>query len=462
MKKLFNNMGMKLLSVLLAFLIWMVVINVDDPDQTKAYSVKVTALNAESMLEAGKVYDVEEGAEATVYVTAKKSVQNSLTSADFTVTADLESINDYTSVPSVPLLAACTKSGVTIRQEAMRCVPSSMKISISDKVEQTFIVSVVTSGTAADGYEVGSTRLARGDTVVIAGSETTLSKIDRVTVTADVGGLSSTTTLKERLTIYDKNGEAFNDTQMDALEIKRSDGYVLEDAEVDIRVTIWEVLSGIRLNIGLIGEPADGYHVTGVVTTPETISLAGSSTALAALKEGLDIPDLVDVTDASSGIETTFELTDYITGDLKPETDASSTVSVKVNIEKIDATTIYKPVSELTIKNQPENMSIVLTPGDKIPIEVESADSASPELDAADVQAELDLTGYQSEGTYTLPLSITLPDGYALVNDVTVMVDLKEKVAETEGLTEVESESSGEALIESESTTETESVREGL
>ena len=72
MKKLLNNIGTKLISVLIAFLIWVVVVNGDDPEQTKAFSVKVTAENADSMLEAGKVYDVVSGDDTTVYVTARR------------------------------------------------------------------------------------------------------------------------------------------------------------------------------------------------------------------------------------------------------------------------------------------------------------------------------------------------------------------------------------------------------
>ena len=188
MKKLLNNIGTKLISVLIAFLIWVVVVNGDDPEQTKAFSVKVTAENADSMLKAGKVYDVVSGDDTTVYVTARRSVLSYLSASDFFVTADLQSINNYTTVPSVPLVVSCTKRGVSIKQEAMRCEPASMKISIEDKVEKTFVMSVVTNGNAANGYELGSTKIIRGDTVVIAGSSSTLNKIDKVIVPVSLSG----------------------------------------------------------------------------------------------------------------------------------------------------------------------------------------------------------------------------------------------------------------------------------
>ena len=86
----------------------------------------------------------------------------------------------------------------------------------------------MTSGQPADGYEVGGTRLTRGDTVVIAGSASTIQKIDRITAPINVSGLSSGDTLETTLRIYDKNGDAFTDTQLSNLEIKTSDGVVLE------------------------------------------------------------------------------------------------------------------------------------------------------------------------------------------------------------------------------------------
>ncbi|MDO5425662.1 MAG: CdaR family protein [Eubacteriales bacterium] len=435
MKKLLNNIGMKLLSVLIAFLIWVVVVNGDNPEKTQAFTVKTTVLNQDSLLEAGSVFDIVEGGETTIYVTARRSVLNSLTSSDFTVTADLESINTYTTVPSVSLVPTCTKKGVTIRQEAMRCVPSSMKISIEDKEEKSFIVSVVTSGRVADGYEVGGLKLTRGDTIVIAGSASTLNKIDKITATASVSGLSSTETVSATLRIYDKNGEEMN---LDNLEIKRPDGVLLKEAKTDVRVTIWQIQTGIALDVGLVGEVADGYHITGVTTTPETISLVGSSNALKKLDGRLELADAVDVTGISSTIERSIDLSEYLTNyeNLRLEEDAATTVSVKVQVEKIDAITISKPISELVIVGQPENMNMVLTPGDKLPVEIQSEEGSTTILQTSDVIATLDLTEYQSEGTYTVPVQIELPEGYTLVNDVTIVVNLVLKEVATEEATE--------------------------
>lgn len=457
MKKLLNNIGTKLISVLIAFLIWVVVVNGDDPEQTKAFSVKVTAENADSMLKAGKVYDVVSGDDTTVYVTARRSVLSYLSASDFFVTADLQSINNYTTVPSVPLVVSCTKRGVSIKQEAMRCEPASMKISIEDKVEKTFVMSVVTNGNAANGYELGSTKIIRGDTVVIAGSSSTLNKIDKVIVPVSLSGLSSSETLTQTMKIYDKNGDEM--TNLDNLEIKTPDGAVLKDGQVKVKVNIWQVKNGISLKIGLVGEVAEGYHITAVTTTPETISLAGSANALKKLGGVLECEDAVNVSGISSSMEKSIEISDYLPSgeSLKLEKDAASTVSVKVQVEKIDATTISKPISELNILGQPQNMDMVLTPGDKLSIEVQNPEGSTTILQTADIQATLDLTDYQKAGNYVVPVQIELPEGYSLVNDVTIVVNLEPK--ETESTTALETETGGNLdqteSTETESTTET-------
>ncbi|MDY3918020.1 MAG: CdaR family protein [Candidatus Limivivens sp.] len=451
MKKLLNNIGMKLLSVLIAFLIWVVVVSGDDPEITKPFTVKVTTVNTDSMFEANKVFNITEGGETTIYVTARRSILNALTASDFTATADMESINHLTTVPSVPLVPSCSRKGVTIRQENMRCDPSSMKISIEDKVEKSFMISTITSGTPASGYEVGSTKLyeqgttnsIRGETIVIAGPDSTLKKIDKVTATVGVSGMASNETRTVTLKIYDKNGDQV-DVQLSNLEIKTADGVVLKDAKVDVKVTLWQVQSDIQFEIGLKGEVAEGYHITGVYTTPETITLAGSKNALKELNGVLSIPntieDAIDVTGISSTLEQSIDLEGFIQDHLKNirlAKDAVTTVSVKVQVEKIDATTINKPISELIVKGQPESMNMVLTPGDKLPIEIQSEEKDTTVLQSADVQATLDLTGYESEGTYTVPVQIVLPEGYTLVNDVNIVVDLKLKEIATEEETTV-------------------------
>ena len=107
-EKIFSNLGLKIMAVLVSFLIWLMVINGDDPVRTDTFSgVPIMVKNADVFMEkVKKVYKPREDSRGqeidtvTVYVKARRSVLEQLTSASFTVTADFENIvADLNSIP---------------------------------------------------------------------------------------------------------------------------------------------------------------------------------------------------------------------------------------------------------------------------------------------------------------------------------------------------------------------------
>ena len=112
-KHLGNNLGLKLLSVFVAILIWLMVVNVDDPEKTKAFvipeqriqmtNVEEAQASAEQNQDGKKVYSVvrddDESGNVTVYVTARRSVLDKITSADITVSANMQNMTLQNTVP---------------------------------------------------------------------------------------------------------------------------------------------------------------------------------------------------------------------------------------------------------------------------------------------------------------------------------------------------------------------------
>lgn len=145
---------------------------------------------------------------------------------------------------------------------------------------------------------------------MIAGSSSTLNKIDKVIVPVSLSGLSSSETLTQTMKIYDKNGDEM--TNLDNLEIKTPDGAVLKDGQVKVKVNIWQVKNGISLKIGLVGEVAEGYHITPSQRLRRPSSLAGSANALKKLGGVLECEDAVNVSGISSSMEKSIEITDYL------------------------------------------------------------------------------------------------------------------------------------------------------
>ena len=77
-------------------------------------------------------------------------------------------------------------------------------------------------------------------------------------------------------------------------------------------------------------------------------------------------------------------------------------------------------------------MKIVLTPADKLPVEVRKESEDAPAIAAKDISVTMDLSKYQNEGNYTVELQVELPEGYALESVPSIKVNL-EKIESATG-----------------------------
>ena len=73
-KKLTNNLLLKIISVIAAFLLWMVVINIDNPTDTFTISnIPITVQNENALTDSNLTYEVVGDATASVEVTARRT-----------------------------------------------------------------------------------------------------------------------------------------------------------------------------------------------------------------------------------------------------------------------------------------------------------------------------------------------------------------------------------------------------
>ena len=79
-----NNTGMKILSVFIAILIWLLVANINDPVRTERFSgIPVQIINENALTSLGYAYEVLEGDEVSITVEGKRSVLNDMSASDF-------------------------------------------------------------------------------------------------------------------------------------------------------------------------------------------------------------------------------------------------------------------------------------------------------------------------------------------------------------------------------------------
>ena len=92
--KILSNLVLKIISLIAAFLFWLVIINLTDPITSMTfYDIPVQILNENVITSANQVYEIEDGDKVDVTVKGKRSFVERLTEGDFTATADLSQLS---------------------------------------------------------------------------------------------------------------------------------------------------------------------------------------------------------------------------------------------------------------------------------------------------------------------------------------------------------------------------------
>ena len=182
-KVLFHNLSIKILSFLGALLVWLFIVNIDDPYKTKSYMVHVDLTNEDALRSVHKVYEIVEGGTATVRVRGRRSVVDNLDASDIKATADLSELSAVNSVDIKPSLKIATSSDVELECTQV------LKVSLEDMETKQVKVTVETEGTPAEGYTVGSCN-AKPNVIEVSGGESVIDRIATVKVTLNVNGAS--------------------------------------------------------------------------------------------------------------------------------------------------------------------------------------------------------------------------------------------------------------------------------
>ena len=434
-RKLTRNIGLKILSLLVAYLIWLLVISIDDPIISDVIrDVPVQILNENSVTAIDRTVSVLEGDTVSIRVKERRSIVENLNKDDFTVVADLENLN---AMDAVPLYATCSDQSVT--WDEMEIYPASMKVQIELNKQSEFNITVRTSGQPESPYEVGATAVVEGPTVLIAGPESLVDIIGQVVAEVDVSGMAEDGRKTAALTVYDKNGTAFTEAQRSRLQIKDSSGVLLDGNEVNVRITLWETMADIPVEVELEGEPMEGYQVSQVSTVPVTVNLVGTQEALARLDGKIVLKDKISVAGALQSITATANLEETLEAldeDLRLPEGSDPTVTITVQIEKTADRTFIIPLSDIEILNRPEDMTLTVSPSDVISVSVHSIDNTTVDITESDIQAKADFAPCAEPGNYEIPVEILLPNEYVLTSQVTLVVTSAEPEITPENATE--------------------------
>ena len=417
-RKLTDNLSLKIMSVAIAIVVWLIVVNIDNPVGTNYYTITDVELINKEYVESsdtiGKMCMPEENQDSVrVAITASKKIRDRIRLSDITAVADLQQAVSLDTDPvMVPITVTCSAAGVL--PSDIKVTPQNLTVNLDEKETQEFVVNVSKGDTKpGKDYEVGSLT-ASPEKIRITGPKTLVNKIDKVNATIALDDNTEDYTQEVNLTIYDKNQETLSESEMNSLRIENN-------AKVVVTAKLWKIRTGVKISAGYVGTPASGYQVGSVKTVPDTISVAGNTEGLESLSENdnmITIPaDRIDISGESKDVERKISLKNLLPDNVKLTSDSSEDVWVTVSILPVGSREFNLPTKNIEVKNKPDNLQVTFeTAQIALRIKSESEDLADLNIDE-DVKAEIDLKDKEA-GNYKVPVKLSLPGGYEMVEDV--------------------------------------------
>ena len=328
-----NNFGLKILAIIFAIIMWLVVVNIDDPKITKTFTTTVTITNESAISDMGKYYEVVDGKNTVTFaVSAKRSLIEDLSGSDFKAVADMSAIEDLSRVPiEVSAIHYTNQISIITRNQYL-------DVTVGNLQTQSFIIVPRDAGTPASGSVVGSVSVSP-NVLKVSGPAELVSTIDKVTATIDVTDMSMDISDNVIPKLYDKDG-----AEIDTTNLSMNLSTVTVSAEI-------LNTKDVGLNFQTTGEPADGYQLTSVSYEPETVQVKGTAEALNKL-DMITIPeDVLDIGTAQGDITKTVDISSYLPDGVELVDTSKKDISVTVEIEQASTKVFDMPVANITVNN---------------------------------------------------------------------------------------------------------------
>ncbi|MDK2854863.1 MAG: hypothetical protein PWQ41_1503 [Bacillota bacterium] len=294
----------RVVALLLAFLMWLFVVNEQNPQDTRTILVTPELRNVPTglvlMSEVKPVTVKLKGRRSELYATGGPEL-----GAYVDLTAAQEGEKPYpvrlTSVPPEVELVQIVPPEVTVRLESI--------------VQRQLPVELVLRGTPAPGYAAGPPVLSPVQ-VLIEGPRSRVKMASRAVVRLDTEGAKDNIRVSVPVQILDSKGAPV------------PEGLRIKPEVVDVSLPVARLPAKlVPVKPQIIGEPAEGYKVSQVLVEPATIIISGPAAMLAEINSVSTMP--LDVTGASTNQS----------GDLRVVLPQD----VRAEVERVRVTAVIEP-----------------------------------------------------------------------------------------------------------------------
>ena len=398
-----KDIGWKLLSLAIAVALWFMVINTENPLETRSYTASVQIQNEESLFERGYVVVNEDeinSTRVTVRLRGQRLALDTLSQSNTKVQAivDLSNViysynGEPVSVPVNIVIPSVVNNSFEILSKSVQ----SVTVDIQPYINKDFTVKPVVNYSDESSGELINA-VTSPSTITAYGAKSVINSIAEVRASVTPEVLENDMVMTAVPTAYDAEGNVVNNV-------------TFSSSELSVKISMDDMKS-VRIAVDTTGRPAEDYQVTGLYLSPETIDVAGSEEALSGISV-IRLPD-IDIAGMDSNIIKTFDIGDYLPDGVRI-VGGTDTVTATVTLERNEEKNIVIPADSITDNGTtPEGLTAHIESED---IEITVSGPAG-KLELVDgVNAYVDLSGYEA-GTYEdVPVVIELPDDVSMTSE---------------------------------------------
>lgn len=407
-KRLTNNFSMKIISLLLAMLFWLVVTSVEDPTNTKNLTIPVTKVNEELIHENDKTYEVITGNTVTITVEARNSVLKSISENDFQAVADFANLSFTGAVPiEVTALRYANQLDIIKGGNTM------MQVTIEDLATVDKVISTKAEGTVITGKALGTITI-QPNIIRLEGAKTIIDRIASVYAIVNVSGISEDCSFVVEPVLYDENG-----VRIDATDITFS------EKSLKVNVTLLDTKTvPVKWNIDV--SAADGFGIASKDYSPSEITIAGTQDVLNTITE-IQLEDYTAY-DLEESLDTEIDINDVVKGlgASIVNQDEQGRIKLAVKVEPYETKASVAEFDTLTLKGKSDKYKYSIVGDTSIKYNLVGMAADFQTLDYAKLGLYLDVTDLE-DGLHTLSLQMDSEQKVHLESAVSVKIRIEEK-----------------------------------
>ena len=415
-----NNLGLKILALLVSVGLWIIAININDPVSENTYTVNVSLQNAGVLSSAGKYFEVKDNSDRIkVVVRGTRTALSQFNQADIVATADLSKITEDN---LVPIDLSTTKQSDKI--EGIRSESQYVKLALEDVRRLQMPIEVKVLNDPQDGYILGSTQTSQ-NVVIISGPESIINQVESAAVEIDVSGATTDVKISLPIHLYSKEDDIIDTTKvnMSVKEISTT-ASILQKAVVPL-IAIPQ------------GTPTQGYVLNGIIEgLPTEITIAGKSNIVSKIPY-IDISESLDVNDIYQNTSYEININDYLPDGVSMVGNVGNNgiLDISVGVDKESERTIVLDPEAIQVIGVPEGYSATVSDlDDDVEVPVSGLKSLLDTIDESKLVPVINVDKYLSnngltieKGHIDIPLDITLPDNVRLSREVKVRITVTEE-----------------------------------